>query len=197
MLPFLLKAQDTIMGGKCYTQAWEKDEYKTVTEQVLVKEHGCHRIRYILPPEKKDTIITVKKAKPITGKSDLASGGTEYKTVKQVEIRTLTRKVPPQIEEEDKPAEYATVTKTVLVKKGKKIWVEVSCQKETELPIVLRLRAALQAKGYDTGPLEDCWGQGLLRAALTKFQQDNNLPVGRLDAQTMQALGLEKTSSNP
>ncbi len=40
LLPFLLKAQDTIMNGKCYQKAWEKDEYKTVTEQVMVKE-GC------------------------------------------------------------------------------------------------------------------------------------------------------------
>jgi len=57
---------------------------------------------------------------------------------------------------------------------------------------ILLLSKQLEEKGYDTLLGVDCREMSNQpRAALMKFQKDNNLPVGRLDTATLKALGIE------
>ncbi|MEL6865256.1 MAG: peptidoglycan-binding domain-containing protein, partial [Bacteroidota bacterium] len=44
-------------------------------------------------------------------------------------------------------------------------------------------------RGYDPGPTDNILGSRT-KAALTKFQKDNSLPVGQLDMETLKALGI-------
>ena len=89
------------------------------------------------------------------------------------------------------PAEYSTVTRRNLVKKGGFTeWREVLCGDKVTGYTVRQIQDALKARGYDSGPSDNIMGSRT-KAALVKFQKDNNLPVGQLDLQTLKALGVQ------
>lgn len=57
---------------------------------------------------------------------------------------------------------------------------------------IVALKALLQKKGYDMGPDCNLGGVPYMRIAIAKFQEDNCLPpTRRLDAQTLEALGID------
>jgi len=55
--------------------------------------------------------------------------------------------------------------------------------------MVRSVQAALRSRGYDPGPTDNVMGSRT-KAALVKFQRENNLPVGQLDFETLKALGV-------
>lgn len=154
--------------------------YRTMSKQVVKTPATTKEV--VIPAEYKTITKQVLKT-PATTKEE--SIPAEYKTVtKKVESK------PSQVLEVDVPAEYATVTKTVLVKKGGYAeWREVVCEKDMTTAKITSIQMALKSKGYDPGPIDNVYGSRT-RAALTKFQTDNKLPVGRLDTETMKALGV-------
>lgn len=156
--------------------------YKTLTKQVVKVPAQTKEIE--VPAEYQTVTKRVLKA-PATTKEEAIPA--EYRTVtKRVESK------PAQTIEIDVPAEYATVTKSVLVKKGGYAeWREVLCGDKTTPAKIIQIQEALKAKGYDPGPIDNVLGPQT-RAALTKFQKDNNLPIGRLDVGTLNALGVKE-----
>ncbi|NNC82642.1 MAG: peptidoglycan-binding protein [Flavobacteriales bacterium] len=135
------------------------------------------------------------------------------------EYRTITRKVlktPATYREEEVPAEYATVTRKVLVKPAtveervlmpefKTItkrrlvkageysdWREVLCENKVTSYTIRQIQEALIDAGYDIGPAgaDNVLG-GDTRAALMQYQRDNGLPVGNLNIETLQTLGVQ------
>jgi hypothetical protein len=94
----------------------------------------------------------------------------------------------------DVPAEYSTITKRNLVKAGGFTeWREVICDTDITADLVRRVQVALMAKGYDLpryGADNDLGAE--TKAALVKFQRDNNLPIGQLDLETLKALGVQR-----
>lgn len=109
----------------------------------------------------------------------------EYSTVskRMVKNAAATRSI-------DIPAEFTTVTKRNLVKKGGFTeWREVLCGDKVSPYTVRQIQEALNSRGYSPGPIDDVMGSQT-KAALTKFQKDNNLPVGQLDMKTLKALGI-------
>ncbi len=88
------------------------------------------------------------------------------------------------------PAEYASVTKKAVSKKGGFTeWREVLCSGDVTVSVIRQVQDALRAKGYDPGPTDNVMG-ARTKAALVRFQKDNGLPVGQLDFQTLKALGV-------
>lgn len=61
---------------------------------------------------------------------------------------------------------------------------------KTTMGKISQIQEALRVRGYDPGPSDNVLG-AKTREALTKFQKDNNLPVGNLNVETMRALGVE------
>jgi peptidoglycan hydrolase-like protein with peptidoglycan-binding domain len=58
--------------------------------------------------------------------------------------------------------------------------------------VVMQVQKALDGKGFDPGRSDGVWGPETV-AAIKKFQQKNDLkPDGKLDRQTVAALGLSK-----
>ena len=55
--------------------------------------------------------------------------------------------------------------------------------------MVRSVQRALRDRGYDPGPIDNVMGSQT-KAALTKYQRDNNLPVGQLDFETLNSLGV-------
>ena len=80
------------------------------------------------------------------------------------------------------------VTTTTIVEKGGETeWREVVCNSNVNAFLSREVQSALFQKGYDPGPIENNMG-ATSKAALIKFQKENNLPVGQLDFETLDAL---------
>lgn len=178
-------------------------EYKTVTKQV-VKTPATFR-EEIIPAEYKTVTKRVVKT-PASTREEIIPA--EYKTVTRrvvktpasvreeaipAEYATVSKKVvksPASTRTITVPAEYQTVTKRNLVKQGGFTeWKEVLCESKVNSATVRQIQAALRDRGYDPGPIDNVMG-ARTRAALTKYQKDNGLPIGSLDLKTLQSLGV-------
>lgn len=97
-----------------------------------------------------------------------------------------------QVSTTEVPAQYETVTKRQLVKAGGFTeWREVVCSSDVTTDLVKAVQKALKAKGYDPGPADNVMG-AKTKAALVKYQKDNGLPVGNLDFETLESLGIQQ-----
>ena len=90
------------------------------------------------------------------------------------------------------PAEFATITKTIVKSAGNKTtqWEEVVCPTKATGNTTLQVQRALKNKGYDPGPIDGVMGSQT-KSALAKFQNDNKLPLGGMNIQTLKALGVK------
>ena len=107
---------------------------------------------------------------------------------KQVRIKKLEG---PQTETEELvPGEFITVAKRVMVRQGGFTeWREVLCDEKITGYTIRELCDALRARGYEPGVASNQM-DGKTKEALKKFQMDNGLPVGNLDFETLDALGI-------
>ncbi|NND94870.1 MAG: peptidoglycan-binding protein [Flavobacteriales bacterium] len=151
--------------------------------------------------------------------SVLKTPATVIEVQEPAEYKTVTRRVvktPATMREEQIPAEYATVTKRVLMKPAtveervmdpefKTItkrrlvkageysdWREVLCESKITTYTIRQIQEALMGAGYDIGPAgaDNVLG-GDTRSALKQYQRDNNLPIGNLNIETLEALGIQ------
>ena len=90
------------------------------------------------------------------------------------------------------PAQYNTVSKRNLVKAGGFTeWREVICSADITPSFYRQVQQALNDRGYDAGPVDGQIG-ARTKAAMVKFQRDNNLPIGSMDIETLKALGVNR-----
>lgn len=81
--------------------------------------------------------------------------------------------------------------------KGITEWKEVICESDINKTLVRSLQDKLKSLGYFTGIIDDKIGVST-KAALVRFQQDYNLPIGSLDYETLISLGvLDSTGKLP
>ena len=86
---------------------------------------------------------------------------------------------------------WETVTIKKIVKEGVfHEWREVICNNKVIAELNNQIQLALIQKGYDAGPSDGIIGTKT-KAALVKFQKDNNLPIGNLNIETLDALGID------
>lgn len=105
----------------------------------------------------------------------------------------------------DVPAVYGTyfVSDTSIIKQknvkmsfkrfkkeyGETGWVEVLCEKDITYNTIIKLQQALNDRGYDIGAIDGIMGPAT-KADLSMYQQDNNLPEGHLNIETLKHLGV-------
>lgn len=156
-------------------------QYKTVTKQVLRTPASTTEVP--IPAEYKTISKAVVQTPANTREREVPA---EYRTITKQVLRT-----PASTREVEIPAEYSTIFSKKLVKAGGFTdWVEVMCESKVTSGKISQIQSALRAKGYDPGATDNVLG-AKTREALTKFQKDNNLPVGNLNVETMRALGVE------
>ena len=156
-------------------------QYKTVTKQVLRTPASTTEVP--IPAEYKTISKAVVQTPANTREREVPA---EYRTITKQVLRT-----PASTREVEIPAEYSTISSKKLVKAGGFTdWVEVMCESKVTSGKISQIQSALRAKGYDPGATDNVLG-AKTREALTKFQKDNNLPVGNLNVETMRALGVE------
>ena len=187
--------------GKCYAECIIPDVYDGEIVHELIKyigddynQDGVEYIKYELEPA---TTKWVKKIDPT-----LKSSNQEEEEEEEEEEESIwcLQETPPEI------IEYYTVTDTNLIKEFNiesiktKILVksgdytekfEVICEEDMPDDFIGQIQMALISQEYDFGPSviynEMC---PATKATLAEFQQNNALPMGQLDMETLKALGV-------
>ncbi|MEL6674113.1 MAG: peptidoglycan-binding protein [Bacteroidota bacterium] len=167
----------------CYILCWEEKPavYRTVSKQVLVTPAKTRSVE--IPAEYKTLTKRVLKT-PATVRT--VQIPAEYKTITKRVLVT-----PAQKKEINIPAQYETYNEKVLIAKGGYTeWTEILCAAQTTTYTVQRVQRALLAKGYNPGPIDGVLGVKT-QTALRQYQSDNTLPIGNLNYETLQALGIQ------
>jgi len=69
-------------------------------------------------------------------------------------------------------------------------WIEVICNNDLSNSVVAKIHAELYSLGYELSDKAPTKINKKMKAALTKYQKDNQLPIGQLDIHTLEALGI-------
>ncbi|MGB1205125.1 MAG: peptidoglycan-binding domain-containing protein [Chitinophagales bacterium] len=155
-------------------------QYKTVTKQVLRSPASTRETP--IPAEYKTITKAVVQSPASTREREVPA---EYRNVRKQVLRT-----PATTREVEIPAEYSTVTTQKLVRTGGFTdWVEVLCEAKMTSAKVVEIQQALRVKGYEPGPIDNVMGPRT-KEALGKFQNDNGLPTGNINIETLRALGV-------
>lgn len=156
-------------------------QYKTITKRILKTPETTRTVE--LPAEYR-TITKQTVTTPATTRE--IEIPAEYKTV----TRTIM-KTPPTTREVEIPAEYSTVSRRRLDSEGGVgEWRRVICEAQLTSGKIRGIQLALKNKGYDPGPIDNVFG-AQTKAALIRYQRENNLPEGNLDFETLKSLGVE------
>jgi len=108
-----------------------------------------------------------------------------YKTVKEKVMVS-----PETVKEEAIAAVYKEVFEKKLAEQGGyTVWTEILCANKTSASTIRKLQRALRAEGYSIGVVDGVLGTRT-QTSLKQFQLDNELPVGNLNMETLEALGI-------
>lgn len=203
-LPALYKTvYDTVVISPAQTKRFTVPaEYEYIKEQVMVTpattkwvkgkaDAGC------LSADPKDCQVMCLVEVPATyktiDKKVLKNKAYTREETIPMQYKIVAKEVLVQKErivEIETPATYKTVQKRVLVEKGGyQVWREILCGNDLTTDKIIQIQKALKANGYDPGPIDDVFGP-LTKAALIRYQKDKGLPVGNLNIETLNALGV-------
>lgn len=158
----------------------EPAEYKTVTKRVLVEPSRVMERQ--TPPEYRTVTKRVL---------DQPAQVRRVRVPAEVRNVQVTRMVQPaRTRRVTVPAEYGSVQKQQLVEPARLEWRPVLCETNMTADRIRRLQSALDARGFDPGPVDGVLGRQTMNA-VNAFQRANGLPVDRhLNMETMRALGV-------
>jgi hypothetical protein len=179
--------------GKCYAQCSLPDTYAFDTTYYCIYTGSDFESEYV----KSEKIIYVAKSKELVKKATskpCRSSNPEdcmvwqYEKIKEKSgyayIVTDTSKI--------KEFRVDTITTKKFIKSNMTEWKEVLCDSQVNSDLFSKIKYALTAKGYDVGNDKDSnILDSKVKAALKKFQKDNNLTQGILDFETIKLLGIE------
>ncbi len=155
--------------------------FQTVTKRI-VKTPATTKIIEI--PAEYQTIT--KKIIKTPAQTKVIDIPASYKDITKIIVKT-----PNQTQVIDIPAEYQTISKRLMVRKGRFTeWREIICPHSHNNTGIKSIQRKLKELGYYSGPIDGVLGSKL-KTALLQFQEDNNLPKGRLDIKTLTKLGVQ------
>lgn len=157
----------------------EEAKYEIVARQVIVKPATIDSV-YVQPVTKKE-ILSVKEVR-VTG--------TVSKTPEEEGTYEKVLCEEPEVTTKIHEPEYKTVTKIKVNPGTLTEWKEILCPADINAYTIGQIQYTLSEKGYATGPVDEIMGEKT-KAALVQYQRDNGLPVGQLDLQTIEALGVK------
>jgi hypothetical protein len=164
----------------CETKKWvaDKPEYNITTKEVFIQASWADTV------ENGSTIKIPKIVQTKSARIEKIFIPAEYETIEKVVLKRHARKVLVEI-----PPKYKTIkTKKLIEKGGKPIWVEVMCPESLNEIVISQVQLALKGRKFYKGPISGRLDKATL-TALEKFQKDSSLPLGKLNKQTIEALG--------
>jgi len=128
---------------------------------------------------------------------EIAPGIYGYSRTVPAEYKTITRRVLSNAASTSQtviPAEYKTITSRQMVSAGSVTdFREVLCESDMTSSTISKIQRALQAAGYDPGPIDNVMG-GKTRDALRAYQEANGLEVSvqgnNIPLETLKSLGV-------
>ncbi len=166
----------------CYIACYEEipAKYRTETYKVLAT-----------PAQTKEDVIPAKYTTVTKRVIDEPARTVEIPVEPQYKTVRKTILVSPEATNETIiPAEYKTVTEKKLISKGSyTVWTEILCASKTSTSTVRALQKALNDLGYNAGVVDGVLGLRT-QTSLQQFQTDKGLPLGNLNIETLQALGI-------
>ena len=110
-----------------------------------------------------------------------------------VEYRFYTKEIlaqTPRQEIVEVPAIYKTVTSKLQIEEAVAMeWVEIVCPAKVDGFLIGQVQLALKGRKYYHGRINGVWTD-FVQTALENYQIENALPIGKLDKNTISALGL-------
>ena len=168
----------------CYVACYEEipAKYRTETYQVL--------------DTPAQTVEDRKPAKYKTvSKQVIATPARVEEIPVEAQYKTITKKVlvsPESTRQETIPAEYTSISEKRLVSEGGfTVWTEILCAERQTNSKVSSVQRALAAAGYNPGPIDGVMGLKT-QTALKQYQQDKGLPMGNLNLETLNSLGVSQ-----
>lgn len=164
----------------CETLQWveKKQEYDITTKEVFVAAEWSDST----DGEEMVEVPKVIQSKP--ARVERIFVPADYKVVEKAVLRKHARKIMVEV-----PPKYKTVKKKKLIEKGgKKVWVEVLCPASLNEIVISQVQLALKGRKYYSGGISGVLDKDT-QTAIEKFQNENALPIGRLDKDTIEALG--------
>lgn len=117
----------------------------------------------------------------------------EFNQIIPVEYRFYTKEIlaeAPRQEIIEIDPIYKTVTSQVQVEEQVAMeWVEIVCPSKVDGFLIGQVQLALKGRKYYHGSINGVWSD-FVETALENYQIENNLPIGKLDKNTISALGL-------
>ncbi len=189
-----VKSDMPVESGKCFAKCIMQDQYETTYTSLPVYQGKYDETKdYLDKVVKVITPETTKWEKRKADRNCLSSDPDEC-------LVWCLIKVP------GKSKEYVIVTDTTATKNYELIshpikklvkaggytdWNQVVCDSDITPEFYKRVQDSLSEKGYDVG-IEGSNGKigPESKEAMMKFQRENVLPIGQLDIETLEALGI-------
>ena len=180
--------------GKCYAKALISDQYQvdsidyilyTGVQEYEENEVQIEDVTVVIRP------ATTKWVKRQADRNCLSADPNDCLVWCLVEIPEETMEyttlVDTSLSKNFEVRQYKT--RNMVRKGGFTEWREVLCNYQVTTDVVEQIQNQLLSLGYDPGPSDTVMGTRI-KAALTKYQKSNSLPVGQLDMETMDMLGI-------
>jgi hypothetical protein len=154
-------------------------EYKIVEKKIF---KTAATTKKVIVPAKYETVK--KKVVDTPAHTKKVVIPAKYKTV-DVKVEDI----PAKTEKIDIAAEYKTVTKKLKISEPKIVWKNILCETNTTEDVIRKLQRELIKRGYKAKYIDGYYGK-LTKAAVNKYQKDNNLASGALTIDTLKSLGV-------
>ena len=182
----------TSKNGECYTKYITIDKYKTTSmEYAVYTGNELSENKYV---ETKTIVTSPKSSKWVRKKKYpdcVSSNPPDCYVACYEEIPEVTKKlniVTDTIQVKD--FQVKTIeSKDLIEKGGQQMWLSVVCQNKQTPKYIQGLQMALQEAGTYDGDINGKLSIETLESLKT-YQADRNLPVGLLDLESMESLGL-------
>ena len=158
---------------------WHEVHDTTMTKQTRTGNKIC----LVDQPARYETVTRqVVKTPAETREVDVPA---EFETVQVTKLVSAA-----ETREIEIPAEYTTVELRELEKEGFMEWRSILCETNMDNATVTDIQRALDARGYNPGPIDGVIGTQTM-GAVNAFKNDNDLPVDQyLNMETIDALGV-------
>lgn len=188
-----LYSQDSDMPnepGKCFAKSLIPDKYETITLDSMAMYTGSDSSNIMFA--KRTLREASKGTKWVKKKADrdcLAKNPEDclvWCLVEENIAEVFVEYLADTSQTED--WEYQSVSREILVEdRGYSEWKEVICADDITDRFYMDLKNALEIRGYDV-EISSLGFEEVDKASLRKFQEDNGLPIGQLDVESLAAL---------